>query len=201
MTQRVVPRGLAREARPLLLSVAGASLAAVLIGCAGPPPPPPTDGAPGGELKPESSAPPGHVLVIEPVADETASREVRSALMEDFRGEVRAALAGIGLFSDVRTEAAGAPEPLLLLRPVLLLERVAGSADQAPVVEMEVRFELRVSGSRGLVWRAEYREQSPQEILYQSPFHDRQRFIATQAIRRRILISLRRDLTRFLLAY
>jgi hypothetical protein len=69
------------------------------------------------------------------------------------------------------------------------------------MAEMEVRFELRVSTSRGLVWHAEYREESQQELLHQSPFRERQRILATQAIRQRILASLRRDLTRFLVAY
>ncbi len=189
-------------ARPLFLFVVAAALAAQAAGCAGTSPP-----SAGGErdrAEPPREVPAtvtGYVLVIEPVADESGSREVRQGIMEDFRHEIQSALARGALFTEVRVERGDARDPFLLLRPVVLLDRVTRPDDPDAMVEMEVRFELRVSTSRGLVWHAEYREESPQELLHQSPFRDRRRILATQAIRQRILASLRRDLTRFLVAY
>jgi hypothetical protein len=185
-----------------LLGVAFASLLLGSVGCAGPPPPsrkeaPPSDAA---TREPAPSLT-GHLLVIEPVEDESASREVAPALMDDFRDEIYRALAGTSLFADVRTDAGAASGPVLLLRPIILLLRETSPTEQDLIVEMEARFELRVSSSRGLIWQAEYREESPKEILYQSPFQDRARLLAAQATRQRILAALRRDLTRFLGAY
>ncbi len=195
-------RGLAIAARPLLLFLVGAALVFQSTGCAGSTPPP--VGEEPARAEPSREPPTtltGYLLVIEPVADESASREVRQRIMEDFRREIQTALARASLFAEVRTEGGGRREPFLLLRPVVLLDRVTRPADPDAMVEMEVRFEMRVSTSRGLVWHAEYREQSPQELLHQSPFRDRQRILANQAIRQRILAALRRDLTRFLVAY
>jgi hypothetical protein len=194
-------RGSAREAGPLLYLAAGvASLAGVvgLIGCSATARPGGTPADEPPKIAVEDSSWTGYTLLIAPILDETAARDVTKGYMADFRDEIQASLAAIDLFSWIPAE--GAHEPYLVLQPIILLDKIT-SPEDLPVAEMEMRFELSVSGSRGLIWHAEYSERSAEEIRYQAQFPERQRFLATRSIRRRILDSLRRDLTRFVIGY
>lgn len=198
MSFRAIARGFASTARPLVLFGAGLLAALTAFGCSASHAPP--GESPGtAETAPLPPSLTGYPLLVDPVEDRTSGRDVAASFMEDFRNEIRSVMERDRLFSSVVLEPPRGT--YIRLRPVIFLNRVMRPEDQDPSAEMEIRFELTVSGSRGLVWHAEYREQSPREILYQSPFPERQRLLATQAIRYRILDSLRRDLTRFLVAY
>lgn len=140
-----------------------------------------------------------HRLLIAPLEEETGPREIRPAVVEDFRAEIRAAILETNLFAQVSVEPAARAD--LVLRPVLLIARETHLEDETPTVELAVRFELRHAVSRGVLWSREYRERSPTDLLARSPFPERRRLVASHAIRSRILEALRRDLTRFLLSY
>jgi len=124
---------------------------------------------------------------------------VRLTALEDLREEVRSSLTATGLFATVvTTETLGVD---LMLRPVIQFERMTHSGESDPLIALSVRFELRSAGSNGMVWEREYTEKTPPELLFQIPFPDRARLIASRIIRHRIVESLRLDLTRFLLGY
>ena len=79
-------RGSAEKAGPLLYFVTAiAFLAGVgaLIGCASSPPPTPTDGPTETAFKDSSWT--GYPLLIAPVVDQTAARDVPKGYMADFR--------------------------------------------------------------------------------------------------------------------